>query len=184
MNIAIDGFINKFIKKIGKLYELDDLDLANIWIEISKTKTCIEEHETRNEKLNTNLNKNEELNCCKYVFSRPPKVGIMCGEIIKESQTYCFKHKKYENKNMKVRDALPKQLCKETRVDTPNYKKNVYLYKHKVLNLLWHPASGAVIDSKDNKKVIGFVKDKYSNHIQNITEENRYAFLNYKFLFN
>ena len=93
--------------------------------------------------------------------------GESCGIKPKGSVVYCTRHKKYEGQEPKQKKVVPcakKSIAGNTpsKVLAPVAKEvNTVLRKNKVIDKLWHSATGMVFKSAKDRVVIGkFVDDK------------------------
>jgi hypothetical protein len=187
-------FIEKYIKTVSQKYGLKIDEIAEIWRDVSERRepldvvpvkksslarrkkvqssARVEPVDNEDDKQIDNRLDNSVYTAkkCKYTFSRPPRVGMCCDAPTSSESGFCGKHKKYENRPAKIREALPKQMAKDVVVPQP-FKRRIYLYIHTILNLPWHPPTGAVFKSREEKKVLGFVKNKADADIQPISAE-------------
>jgi hypothetical protein len=104
---------------------------------------------------------------CPYIYTKGEKEGQSCGINPKGSVVYCTRHKKYEGQEPKQKKIVPsakKSIAGSTpsKVSAPVAKEvNIVLRKNKVIDKLWHSATGMVFKSAKERIVIGkFVDDK------------------------
>ena len=90
---------------------------------------------------------------------------MLCDIKLKTNSRYCSKHKKYENKTVKVKKILPKtnKICSYVKNNSKKPKSsednNIILRKNKKLNKFWHSETKLVFKSDKELTVIG----KYEN---------------------
>ena len=104
---------------------------------------------------------------CPYIYTKGEKEGQSCGINPKGSVVYCTRHKKYEGQEPKQKKIVPsakKSIAGSTpsKVSAPVAKEvNTVLRKNKIIDKLWHSATGMVFKSAKERVVIGkFVDDK------------------------
>ena len=110
---------------------------------------------------------NPSSNGCPYIYTKGEKEGQSCGINPKGAVVYCTRHKKYEGQEPKQKKIVPsakKSIAGSTpsKVSAPVAKEvNTVLRKNKVIDKLWHSATGMVFKSAKERVVIGkFVDDK------------------------
>lgn len=117
---------------------------------------------------NTKVTKNVPSSSgCPYIYTKGEKEGQSCGINPKGSVVYCTRHKKYEGQEPKQKKIVPsakKSIAGSTpsKVSAPVAKEvNTVLRKNKIIDKLWHSATGMVFKSAKERVVIGkFVDDK------------------------
>ena len=104
---------------------------------------------------------------CPYIYTKGEKEGQSCGIKPKGSSVYCTRHKKYEGQEPKQKKIVPsakKSIAgnSPSKVSAPVAKEvNTVLRKNKIIDKLWHSATGMVFKSAKERVVIGkFVDDK------------------------
>lgn len=113
---------------------------------------------------------NENIKTCGYVYSRGLKKGSVCGSKAKKNCEFCSQH----STNQKKTDAV-------VVVETPTTivkKPNPVLRMNKIISKWWHPDSGLVFKSAEEKIVIGIFKNEQLN---DLTEEDIATCVSYKF---
>jgi len=130
------------------------------------------DEETKNDKNSKSLSKvtdkeSPSSDGCPYIYTKGEKEGQSCGIKPKGSVVYCTRHKKYEGQEPKQKKIVPsakKSIAGSTpsKVSAPVAKEvNTVLRKNKVIDKLWHSATGMVFKSAKERVVIGkFVDDK------------------------
>ena len=164
---TIEKSIKQYSDAISKKYEIDSKELEKMWKDISSNiefinktngqKTPIKKTETKK----TETKKTEESQGgCTYLFVRGKNSGSKCGAKIK-SGDYCSKHEKFENSTPKSKKSLPKAKPVTTPKSTsPAPKKiNKVIRENKSINKFWHPETQLVFKSKEERVVIGRLKD-------------------------
>jgi len=112
----------------------------------------------------------ENTKSCGYVYSRGLKKGNVCGNKAKKNGEFCSQH----SNNQKKTDAV-------VVVETPTTvvkKPNPVLRMNKIIGKWWHPDSGLVFKSSEEKIVIGIFKNEQLN---DLTEEDIATCVTYKF---
>jgi hypothetical protein len=140
-----------------------------------KTEQLFQDQDTKDEetkkdkniKSSSKVTDNTSSNGCPYVYTKGEKEGESCGIKPKGSVVYCTRHKKYEGQEPKQKKVVPcakKSIAGNTpsKVLAPVAKEvNTVLRKNKVIDKLWHSATGMVFKSAKDRVVIGkFVDDK------------------------
>ena len=160
MNMCVEAQINKLLEKISSTYDIPLNNLIQLWDpskggespkqndEESPKQTEEDEIKEEQEQKNKRLAKAKQYNRCQYVFTRGKRKGEMCGARACKNSMYCSKHKKHENKKQKEKNTIPKKKV----------RTNV-LKRIRSINKYYHPETGMVFKSKDEKVVIG----KYVN---------------------
>jgi hypothetical protein len=180
--------VHAFIKKVSDKHDLDFEELINMWENVDrdlqpphkpvlKTSRKTEQlcqntkdDEITNDKNSKTLSKVSDKtssNGCPYIYTKGEKEGQSCGIKPKGSVVYCTRHKKYEGEEPKQKKIVPsakKSIAGSTpsKVSAPVAKEvNTVLRKNKVIDKLWHSATGMVFKSAKERVVIGkFVDDK------------------------
>ena len=169
---SINNQIIKFLKCISSNYNISFNDLLNIWKNNGKNEKNILEEEKKEEKkeevkkeekkeVKNNNVKDILVKYCPYVFKRGKNKGKKCGAKCAKNSMYCSKHKKYENKEPKIKKKKlpPKPVVKKT-----------IIRKNKQINKFWHPETKLVFKSKNERIVIG--KCNEDNDIIKLTKED------------
>ena len=190
--------VHNFIKKVSDKHDIEFEELINMWENVDtdgvsqsppkqvlKTKPKTEQiyqetkdQETTKDKNIKSLSKvidNTSSNGCPYIYTKGEKEGQSCGIKPKGSVVYCTRHKKYEGQEPKQKKIVPsakKSIAGNIpfKVSAPVAKEvNTVLRKNKVIDKLWHSATGMVFKSAKERVVIGkFVDDK----ILSLTEDD------------
>ena len=140
INKIIKEHINLYITEISNECNIDKRTLQNIWKTIGK------------EKLKHN---SEYSNCqtCQYIFKRGYKSGSKCNKHIKSGE-FCSQHKK-KNKI--------KTCTKRTN------PKHIIIQRNKKIDRFWHKETSLVFKSKDDRIVIGILKD---DNVQKLSHDD------------
>lgn len=152
MNICVETQINKLLKKIADTYNIPLKNLTQMW-DPSSSPNLVTDEETDEENLiaeeekKRKLDKAKQYTKCQYVFTRGKRKGQMCGARACKNFMYCSKHKKHANKKAKKQKLIPEKM-----------RTNI-LKRIRSINKYYHPDSGMVFKSKEEKVVIG----KYVN---------------------
>ena len=183
--------VHTFIKKVSDKHDIDFDELINMWENVDtdgvlesppkpvlktkpKTKQLFqntEDEETTSDKNINYLPKVTDKTCsndgCPYIYTKGEKEGQSCGIKPKGSVVYCTRHKKYEGQEPKQKKIVPsakKSIAGNipSKVSAPVAKEvNTVLRKNKLIDKLWHSATGMVFKSAKERVVIGrFVDDK------------------------
>jgi len=91
-------------------------------------------------------------NKCGYVLLRGNNAGNACGKKNKKDSNFCSLHSKKKEDNIVV-------VVDTTNVPVPK-KPNPVLRMNKIIDKWWHPDTGLVFKSGDEKIVIGIFKDE------------------------
>jgi hypothetical protein len=173
MHKCVEAQISKLLEKISGKYNIPINELLLIWdpekevVEEEQVQQEVPEEEPKQEEeeeeeqvqeeepkqeeeeeKKRKIQKAKQYKRCQYVFTRGKRKGEMCGAKACKNSLYCSKHKKYETKKKKEKAVIPG-------------KKKVanVLKRNRALNKYWHPETGMVFKSKEEKIVIG----KYVN---------------------
>ena len=87
---------------------------------------------------------------CPWVYTKGEKQGQICGGKLKKDSAYCGVHTK---------GVPPKKTLPLPRTSS-EFEGKILLHKHKTLNKLYHPETGMVFESAENKVVIGKIDSK------------------------
>jgi hypothetical protein len=109
---------------------------------------------------------------CGYLPQRGKNVGIVCGKKVKKNSNFCAAHSK------KTDAAADVTIEVETKNAPVPKKPNPVLRKNNIIDKWWHPDSGLVFKSSDEKIVIGIYKDE---QICDLTDEDVATCIAYKF---
>jgi hypothetical protein len=132
----IDSQVMIFINKISEKCNLDKDELFALW----KEKDSLKEEKPVKKKVNEKVG-----NICIYVTN----TGSKCTTKIRGEGNLCSKHKS----KSKVTKNTEKSV--ENNID-----KSKILRMHKKLKKYYHPETGFVFKSKDEKIVIGKIQDE------------------------
>lgn len=177
MNSLVEGLesviknaIEEFAMSITSKYDnIDAKDLEELWNDVSQTMkiSVTAKKVTRLPSKSSEATKESNSNSCPYKFIKGAKQDQLCGSKVKDGNVYCSRHKKYEGVEQKERKTtpIPKrgtiQASIKTKSRSPAKTTQRIIRKHKGLGKLWHPESGLVIRSHDERVVIGkIVNDK------------------------
>ena len=182
--------VHTFIKKVSDKHNINCEELIDMWENVDidfqstpkqvlktsrKTEQLFQntkDDEMTNDKNSKSLSKvsdktSSSSNGCPYIYTKGEKEGQSCGIKPKGSVVYCTRHKKYEGEEPKQKKIVPsakKSIAGSTpsKVSAPVAKEvNTVLRKNKVIDKLWHSATGMVFKSAKERVVIGkFVDDK------------------------
>ena len=83
----VEKNIKKYITKISEKYNLDDIELNNIWNDIKKN----EQKKPINKK---DISKKEKIICSYVVFTKGNRLNEICGCKTNDNSLFCTKHKK------------------------------------------------------------------------------------------
>jgi hypothetical protein len=108
---------------------------------------------------------------CSFMPQRGKNVGTVCGKKVKKDSEFCTVHSK--------KTTVPPATIEVETKDAPIPKKpNPVLRKNHIINKWWHPDSGLVFKSSEEKIVIGIYKDE---QICDLSDEDVAACVAYKF---
>lgn len=171
---TIEESVKQYSDAISKKYKIDSKELEKMWEDISSNiefinkttgqKTASKKSETKTKKTETKKTETKSEDSeggCVYLFVRGKNSGSKCGAKTK-SGDYCSKHEKFENSTPKSKKSLPKAKPVTTpkSSSSPVPKKiNKVIRENKSINKFWHPETQLVFKSKDERVVIGRLKD-------------------------
>lgn len=188
-NINIKKYVNdlKIIPKSINVYKILKYDKVKITFDdVLKSKGIQKEHSKLDidmKKQQKNKKEPKEKRLCPYSFSKGELKSSICGTKVKEGNTYCSKHKKYENiikKEKKIIPTLDHALVKWNETDRivqtyrslEKIKKENWIIKiHPILKKYVHPESGMVFHSFEKREVIGKIKSSDAPFWENKTDE-------------
>jgi len=177
----IKNAIDEYIQCISSKYEEIEVDdLEKIWNDVLKisesTGNSPDKTVTKTPKTipvkKTQSSENE--NGCPYKFIKGAKQDQICGSKTKDGVTYCSRHKKFDGSEQKERKSSPipqKSTVNPVKSKSKSPEKSVarVLRRNKTLDKLWHPETGFVFRSNNERVVTGkFIDEK----LQNLTEDD------------
>jgi hypothetical protein len=109
------------------------------------------------------------VNTCQYVYVKGQKAGTSCSHKSKKDSEFCSQHSKKKEE--------PQIVVVETAKEAPK-KSNPVLRMNKIINKWWHPETGLVFKSSEEKIVIGIFKDE---SIHDLTEQDVATCVTHKF---
>ena len=187
----IKNAIDEYIKCISSKYEEIDVDdLEKIWNDVmkisegsgdstGKTVTKIPKTLPTSPKKKTQPSENEKSSGCPYKFIKGTKQDQICGSKIKDGVTYCSRHKKFDGSEQKERKSSPipqKSSVNPVKSKSKSPEKSVarVLRRNKTLDKLWHPETGFVFRSNNERVVTGkFINEKLQPLTENDIDECR-----------
>lgn len=163
--------VHSFIKKVSDKHDIEFDELINMWENLD---TDVVLQSTRKPVLKTTRKTDDDKSLskvsdkttpssdgCPYIYTKGEKEGQSCGIKPKGSVVYCTRHKKYEGQEPKQKKIVPsakKSIAGNTpsKVSAPVAKEvNTVLRKNKIIDKLWHSATGMVFKSAKERVVIG-----------------------------
>ena len=177
---TIGQAVKQYSDAISKKYKIDSKDLEKMWDDISvnieyinqsgedkpekkkaeKKKPKVDESDTKS--VNSSTSKNSD--GCVYLFTRGKNSGSKCG-VKTKTESYCSKHEKFEDTKPKVKKTLPKAKSISSNLKSaptsPALPKKIdkVLRENKDIKKFWHPDTQLVFKSRDERVVIGRLKD-------------------------
>lgn len=100
---------------------------------------------------------------CSFVLLRGVRAGTICGAKNKKNSEFCCQHAK---KNVVEKEIV---VIETDNKAPPPKKPNPVLRMNKIIGKWWHPDSGLVFKSSDEKIVIGIFKN---NQLVDLSEED------------
>ena len=166
INSVIKNAIEEYVQLISSKYEQIKLDdLEDLWNDVSKTmQISVSFKKTPGSsvslKKNSSSDGEEETIGCPYKYIKGAKKDQNCGAKAKAGSLYCSRHKKHEGSTPIERTTLPvhkKDTVKPQKSKSRSPAKSVQrvLRKNKTLGKLWHPESGIVFRSANERIAIG-----------------------------
>ncbi len=130
---------------------------------VSKTVKKVEEDDEDDEESVTSSKKGSpggSGTCC-YEFTKPPRAGELCGVKVRGDGEFCSKHKKAAEKSPKDKTAMPKpKSADDKKADNDDGEsKKVVIRLNREIGKYWHPDTGFVFKSPEEKVVIGHLRD-------------------------
>ena len=171
---SIENTVKKFSSAISKKYKIEQKDLEKMWSDISSNIEFISNNQkesTKKEKKKAVETDNKSVKSskssedgCVYLFVRGKNSGSQCGSKTTNGD-YCAKHKDKENVNQKSKKTLPKPKSISSNVKSaptsPSLPKKIskVIRENKDIKRFWHPETQLVFKSRDERVVIGRLKD-------------------------
>lgn len=109
---------------------------------------------------------------CSFVLLRGVRAGTVCGAKNKKNSEFCSQHFK---KNVTEKEIV---VIETNNKALPPKKPNPVLRMNKIIGKWWHPDSGLVFKSSEEKIVIGIFKN---NQLVDLSEEDVQACVAHKF---
>jgi len=109
---------------------------------------------------------------CSFVLRRGTRAGTVCGAKNKKNSDFCSQHSK---KNVTEKEIV---MIETNNKALPPKKPNPVLRMNKIIGKWWHPDSGLVFKSSEEKIVIGIFKN---NQLFDLSEEDVQACVAHKF---
>jgi len=109
---------------------------------------------------------------CSFVLLRGARAGTVCGAKNKKNSDFCCQHSK---KNVTEKEIV---VIETNNKALPPKKPNPVLRMNKIIGKWWHPDSGLVFKSSEEKIVIGIFKN---NQLVDLSEEDVQACVAHKF---
>jgi predicted DNA-binding WGR domain protein len=179
---AIKNAIEEYVQCISQKYEEIDIDdLEELWNDVSKSMKISVTMKSPGKATTTKTNSvaSADPNGCPYKFIKGTKQDTTCGAKAKEGNVYCSRHKKYEGTEPKERKSSPdpkRSTVKHKKSESRSPVKSTQrvLRKNKKLDKLWHPETGLVFKSANERTVVGkCVDDKLIDLAEEDIEECR-----------
>ena len=161
---AIQSIINEYVQTVSTTYNIPLTDLHSLM-----NKQAVQQQQQQQLPKLPSINRDP----CSYVYTRGVKAGQSCPNRKKQDSSYCSQHTK------KPKDvAAAAEPTIEVTATEPPKKPNPVLRMNKVVNKWWHPDTGLVFKSSDEKIVIGIFKD---DTIHDLSEDDVKTCVSYKF---
>jgi hypothetical protein len=159
MLAAIHSIINQYVQTVSTTYNIPIADLQSLM-------------NKQQQQEGTPLVVLAQQDICSYVYSRGLKAGQSCTLKKKKGCSFCSQHTKKPKESTTVEPTI------EIVANEPPKKSNPVLRMNKVIGKWWHPESGLVFKSSEEKIVIGIFKDDI---IHDLTEDDVKTCISYKF---
>lgn len=164
----INNSVNKFIEVVAEKYDLDSLELLELWkSDVSPTKNNVAKSIPKAASVKSDVSSTESCDGCPYIYTKGEKEGQTCNIKPKGGVVYCTRHKKYEGQEPKQKKIMPtikKSISGNIsglKKTSPSKPVNTVLRKNKAIEKLWHSTTGMVFKSAKERIVIGkCVEDK------------------------
>lgn len=163
---AIQQSIKTFVKNIVNRYDnVDEKVLLALWKDEQDSSSVTEKKEDSPLDMFTEG--------CPYKCTKGKNVGKICGVKSKDGSQYCSTHKKYEGQEQKGKKVVPepKKTSPKSPTKSPVAKTATppVFRKHKVTQKLYHSETNLVIESPQNRVVIGKIVD---DKVEPLTDED------------
>jgi hypothetical protein len=168
MITAINAILNQYIQTVSTTYNIPAHDLQDIMDKVPVTadvKPLLPPVQPPPTTTTTT---------CSYVYVKGQKSGTSCSNKRKKDSEFCSQHSK---KKETAPVEAPQIVVVETAKEAPK-KPNPVLRMNKIINKWWHPETGLVFKSSEEKIVIGIFKDE---SIHDLTEDDVATCVTYKF---
>ena len=144
INNDMNKNLEKFFSKVEEMFKVDSNDLQRLWNG---------EYVNDDNKVN-DVHKKDKSNRkkCPYEYIKGKNKGNICGNKSIKGKTYCYAHKKHEEKGQVLPKIVPVKKTKLKK--TPTDRK---IIKHKPTGKMYHKKSGLVFNEKN--RVIGYLKN-------------------------
>jgi hypothetical protein len=177
---SIKNAIEEFSKIISEKYDIEALDLENIWNKVSSdiTISIVIKNDIKNTKnvkektspKSAEKTENKSEDGCPYIYTRGENKGEQCGGKTKEGVVYCSRHKKFEEVGQMEKKKMPQAKTISAKAgpkktSPPKKQIDKTLRMNKEINKFWHPESELIFKSKDERVVIGSYKNKTINKL-------------------
>lgn len=161
---TLDEYLNLISTKHGiKFSELKEL--------MNDVKGINNGHNAQPPPVVKRVNPNQgDVNTCGHIAQRGKNIGAICGKKVKKDSDFCSLHSK--------KTATVTTIEVETKDVPVQRKPNPVLRKNHIINKWWHPDSGLVFKSSEEKIVIGIYKD---DQLVDLSEEDIATCISYKF---
>ncbi len=153
INESVKSFCDKITENNP---ELNSEEIYTMWSNMEKTSSERKKAKNITDNVEETNEKNE--NGCPYKSSKGKNAGKICGVKAKDGGVYCATHKKYEGQEAKEKKVLPMPKSNSSVTSTIESSQRVFR-KHKQLDKLYHPNTNFVIESKENRIIIGKIVD-------------------------
>jgi hypothetical protein len=137
-------------------------------VKASKEKKKEDSDDEEEEKSTTSSKKSSPSGSCtcRYEFTKPPRSGELCGIKVRDGGEFCSKHKKAADKSpSKEKASMPKpKSADDKKADNDEGEsKKVVIKLNREIGKYWHPDTGFVFKSPEDKVVIGHLRDGVVN---------------------
>jgi hypothetical protein len=173
MLTAIHSIINQYVQTVSTTYNIPIADLENLMNNNNNNHHGAPQVVLPQVVLPPQVAPPPPQEICSYVYLRGQKAGQGCPLKKKVGSSFCSQHTK------KPKEAkAAEEPTIEVTANEPPKKPNPILRMNKVINKWWHPESGLVFKSSEEKIVIGIYKD---DTIHDLSEEDVKTCIAFKF---
>ena len=163
---TINKSVREFIEAVVTKYQLTDEDIDpmfQLWLSTKPQKQS-----AKTVSVADSSRQVSDGTGCPYIYTKGTKKETVCNVKSKDGSVFCSTHKKYEGQDPKERKVLPEPKGGVKKTPPPKDTKRIF-NMHNILKKLVHADTGMVINSAEDRTVIGKVT---GNKLVELAEED------------